>query len=397
MYIPPELIEAILHAVDLDMESLKACSLVGPAFQRPSQRILLWSLTLDPLARTTSYLAAATLLAESPHVATYIKRLAITLPLEVLTSLDVESLIQIFDRLRDVQTCVLDGAYHASTFDWSGLPPRLQTEFTDFLLRQSLAELHLISLSNMPPSMLFRLLRSAKAIFLFWVRIQSFVAYSTIPVAVGLDRYPMARLGLMSGCHQVSEFLGDPDAEFEAPNLRHLDILADQFAYLSANTLISSTSQTLEHLNLICLGSMNARHSVLEPLPSFPALTCAEITLNINVGPETWFISMLSTLLAPETAPVLAQLIITYTRIPSAIRLPLPDSTLNAIDDDLIAHPAAPSLKWRVDLSDHHGDINMVAFMQAVEFGMPKVYAKERVVVEEYRQPRPSLPYIVTS
>ncbi|KAJ7025796.1 hypothetical protein C8F04DRAFT_1127098 [Mycena alexandri] len=144
MYVPPELVEVILRAVDLDVESLKACSLVGLAFQRPSQRMLLSSFTLDPLTRTTSYLAASSLLAESPHVASYVTSLAISLPLELLSSTDVESLIQIFSRLVNVQKCILDGGYL-----------RFNSNFMDYIFRQSLDELHVISITNIPSSTFF--------------------------------------------------------------------------------------------------------------------------------------------------------------------------------------------------------------------------------------------------
>ncbi|KAJ7762952.1 hypothetical protein B0H16DRAFT_1528272 [Mycena metata] len=390
MYVPPELIEVILRAVDLDSESLKACSLVAPAFRSPSQRMLLSSFTLDPLARTTSFLAASTLLAESPHVASYVTRLAISLPLEFLTSSDVESLIQIFDRLVNVQKCIVDGGYHATTFGWNGIPPRLQSGFTDYFSRQSLDELHVISICNIPSSTFFRFLRAARGLFLYRVGVVP------DPAAVGLEHsYPMTRLGLLTGTRGLCEILANMET-FQAPNLQRLDITGDSYSSSYANKIISSTSETLEHLTLHCLDAMNFGNSALRPALSLPVLKSAEITA--HRGREAWFLDMLKTLLVPDTAPILRQLTITYTHLLESNLFHLLPSTreLNTVDTLLMAHPGSPSIQWRLDLSEHahvNVGVSVSSFVEDLHRGLPQAHAKGRLSVEHFTQ-RFTLPYI---
>ncbi|KAJ7870671.1 hypothetical protein B0H13DRAFT_2350296 [Mycena leptocephala] len=100
MPLPQELVHKIV--CQLDVRSLKACSLAGSPFRHTSQRILLRSITLDGSTRPSNCIAAHALLTESPRVAAYITRLTIFLPSKDTIAEEVEeveSLVQILSRL----------------------------------------------------------------------------------------------------------------------------------------------------------------------------------------------------------------------------------------------------------------------------------------------------------
>ncbi|KAJ6465638.1 hypothetical protein C8R47DRAFT_1224332 [Mycena vitilis] len=152
-----ELIDAIVKEVG-DHKSLKACTLTASSFRGASQRIrsgaLHRSLTLkggrahggpgthDP----TNHNAVYDLLAESPHVISYITNLTIVFPSAPTPPADAESLKRVLGKLTRVTRCILDGIYISKNHHGCGmgeLVKALSTPLLGFISRQSLRELHM--------------------------------------------------------------------------------------------------------------------------------------------------------------------------------------------------------------------------------------------------------------
>ncbi|KAJ7231623.1 hypothetical protein C8J57DRAFT_1244938 [Mycena rebaudengoi] len=110
--VPSKVIAAIVQQVE-HTTSLNLCSLAGSAFRSPCQRILLRSMTLkvDP----PNYTAARSFLDDSPHVAAYITRLHIWVPPPSTANSELESLMQILDRLENLLLCEITAPSR-----WSG-------------------------------------------------------------------------------------------------------------------------------------------------------------------------------------------------------------------------------------------------------------------------------------
>ncbi|KAJ7880669.1 hypothetical protein B0H13DRAFT_1891669 [Mycena leptocephala] len=169
--VPNELVEAIVQEVG-DVPSLKACSLVGSAFRYLSQRILLHSLTLKEYP--PNYTAARLFLEKSPHVATYIDIVCIRLPAWYTPIAQVESLMQVLNRLEKVRSCTVIGTLsrrssiipiaHPQT--WNKVTTQVSDAVFGFLARHSLRELRVLNIEGLSVPAFFGFLRAAPKITL---------------------------------------------------------------------------------------------------------------------------------------------------------------------------------------------------------------------------------------
>ncbi|KAJ6619722.1 hypothetical protein B0H10DRAFT_1142934 [Mycena sp. CBHHK59/15] len=397
-----ELLDAIVS--DLDAESLKACSLAASSLRNASQRILFRSLTLGK--RGDMYppgygAALCALLKDSPHVTKYISRLVIYTPpsyhsrsaersAEELPNIGVA-----LSKLVNVRRCII----HGSLFYWEQLTPEFSSTFLDFIARQALRELHVISIQDIPLPAFVRLITAAPLLSFSLVSIKDSVEHP--PTIVPANGSAIDKLILDTNALSVSDYLVRPEFTPYTATLRHLGTISND---VNNNKLIFSSARTLQHLRLYFPGPQAAAIR----LPSLPALQSLELSTAYRFHGLAWLLSTIYSVVNRTTTPLLTELILTFfpgaPRIPCSLPQniphhclancqtaayrsdttgPVPDPVfLNALDATLAEHPAGPSVRWRLTCVDD--DIPFADFMSAVQRGMPTADAKGRLVVQQY-------------
>ncbi|KAJ7473907.1 hypothetical protein B0H11DRAFT_2195532, partial [Mycena galericulata] len=164
-FIPQELIDSIIWQLD-DKDCLRACSLVSCNFREPSQRSLFPSLDLGRSGRTHE--AAASLLAESPHIGSYVRKLSIQLaPSDVPSNgRGVESLRAVLDRLPNVTQCTVRG--DAFGRRWDGIKSH-GCALLEFIERNKVAELHVLFMKDIPLPVLARIAATPRIVSFYHV------------------------------------------------------------------------------------------------------------------------------------------------------------------------------------------------------------------------------------
>ncbi|KAJ7676746.1 hypothetical protein DFH06DRAFT_1168922 [Mycena polygramma] len=369
-FIPQELVNSIVAELT-DMDSLKACSLAGPKFRDPTQRILLRCIALTGWPQNTSplgnYAAARTLLEQSPHVVAYIQDLKILLNLNK----DLEALQYILPMLVNVRRCVIDG--HGQHFRWNLLAPGLATGFAGFFSRRSLHELRLCRIVNMPPTIF---LQSPPSLSFYIVGVAKLCADSSVDISK--EAPTLRELTLHSGSQDVYALLASPDFHSHIAGLRRLSILP---RYNDSAALLAAAANTLEHLHFHC--------DVPDPplpvsLPILLTLRVLEIRIVSNVERLDPILTTISSFL--DSTPALAEVVLTLS-IPlwngQLLQNAAQSMHMAVLDDALRAHPAAPQIRWRTTFADPN---HLGCFAELVRLGLPETNRKGRLVVEEYRR-----------
>ncbi|KAJ7652450.1 hypothetical protein DFH06DRAFT_536062 [Mycena polygramma] len=159
--LPQELIDAIVHELD-DNKSLRTCSLVGPAFRRPSQRMLLRSLTLGDTTTLGDtcvgkpYTVALAFLNESPYIAPYFNRLDCMLPTVDAAPGEIQALSAILPILRNVWYCHFTGRRKPMGIvpqSWDNIPLPVSAAVLGVIQRGSLKSLDVRYIA-LPPAVL---------------------------------------------------------------------------------------------------------------------------------------------------------------------------------------------------------------------------------------------------
>ncbi|KAJ6558082.1 hypothetical protein B0H19DRAFT_128220 [Mycena capillaripes] len=379
--IPTELVDAILLEVE-QKETLKTCSLAGSALRYPSQRILLHSLTIDGPA-------ICAFLEDSPHIATYITRLTINLPPRVVHPNSVIHW-EVLRLLSNVRRCILSG----NNYGWNDRDRAvtLPSPVLEFLARQPLRELHVMSVENIPLSSFCRLLNVAPTVFFLRVSIseESLGDFSAVnPPQAGPT---VTELRLKENTQTICEVLARPQFAFYIAALHHLEISVDLKGYARANALLHTVAHTLQRVQFNCL-AIDPALPVL-PHPPLSVLRRLEFTLDRYDCDEEWVRPTILPLLAPTAMPVLADLVITlYCLMTDSLSTPLQGldpGLLAALDDGLVAHPASPVITWRIQIP-----VGDTLFATVVRRAMSKVAAEGRFVLETYiaEQHEDGLPY----
>ncbi|KAJ6584181.1 hypothetical protein B0H10DRAFT_1961942 [Mycena sp. CBHHK59/15] len=130
---------------------------INTIFREPCLRLLLHTLKLR--SYNLNYSAARTLLHQSPHLASYFTTLVISLPPTGRALEEVESLQEVLGKLANVRRCILSG--NADFYPWDALPPVLASAILECLRRQTLSDLHITTLHNLPIAVFTTLLRAA--------------------------------------------------------------------------------------------------------------------------------------------------------------------------------------------------------------------------------------------
>ncbi|KAJ7333320.1 hypothetical protein DFH08DRAFT_881049 [Mycena albidolilacea] len=361
--IPQELIDSIIHEVN-HTPSLKACSLVCSNFRRPSQQILLRSLTLDDYT-PPNYGEASTLLTESPHVAGYIKNFGVRLTwVAVSAPSDADDFLRLLAKLTNVDQFSI-----TADCRWEALFP-VTPSVLDYIRRRKLRELHFSLVENIPASVIALSLAHASAL-----------SFSTITVKTASDQLgqlpkagPTVTALSLFECDGVDNLLGREDLSPYTANLRTLSIRPQSGS--NCNTICSAAS-TLENI-LFDLASLI--RSPPYRLPYLPSLRSIHFRLPSKDYYEAPFTAMLTSFV-PSIPPTLSVISVTDSGILSAERW-LP-STFTTLDILLSDCATVPSLRWRVSFSRNEvGQSSFRSFEAIVQQGMPGMLEKGKLIVE---------------
>ncbi|KAJ6574224.1 hypothetical protein B0H19DRAFT_1123960 [Mycena capillaripes] len=259
--LPDELIAAVVDELEHDRESLKACSLVGASFCAPSQRRLFHSMWLhhdawwfSSRSYTPSYSGErgtpgstirtlAPVLSESPHLATYVRRLTID-----LTTFPEEAalLAQMLRAMQNLKTFAVSSSF----LNWNDLPLALTSACLDVLELPSLDRLHLWCIENIPASVILGALSSTTVLSIFSSTIATQLELPTSaaePVPENTSR--LHKLLLTSSESSSYDLILSPRAP-ELTQMTTLLLRPHIATKLGAERLLSSLSGTLTHLIL---------------------------------------------------------------------------------------------------------------------------------------------------
>ncbi|KAJ6493223.1 hypothetical protein C8R45DRAFT_928000 [Mycena sanguinolenta] len=377
-FLAQELVDAILAEVD-DLASLKACSLVEPRFRVPSQRILLCSVTLsgcnpesgwssgnDCLAE--NFGAARTLLEESPQVSAYITTLQLRLHLPVL---DTESLEWVLRQLVNVRRLILGGL--CGRLDWNRLPSTLTEAVVDLMSRQQLHHLRVHRVTDIPGEIL---LTAARSLSVLRVTVQNGVLDPSKS-----DVTPIVQdLVLLSGSDGVFTKLSYPQFRPYITALRRFSFISQ---YGRTPIVLGPAADTLEHIHIRQLiGHIASDRSQMTgsiSLPTLRALRTIEFEISLRRTQVPFILDTISALLHSHASPFLTEIVLTF---PIMRHLFTGDSMI-ALDRAIVAHPAAPRIRWRMSFRFGSGAALFAQFGELLRMGLPETHALGRLLVED--------------
>ncbi|KAJ7468226.1 hypothetical protein B0H11DRAFT_2284180 [Mycena galericulata] len=354
--IPQELIDCIIDEVD-DLKSLQACALTAQTFRGPSQRKLFHSLSVLSNHRSPGYSAAHSLLKESPHLATYIKRLTIRL-YHNTSRTHWKKLQKVLEKLEGVRWCEISGNYNR--VPWNDLTPGLRAAFIHFISRQPLLKLHAYRISGIPPA---AFLNAAPSISFCEVDPGEQENLSSVQPWTGIftsGLIPPKRsdgsistvalrhvedLILYKGTEEIYALLVRPEFVSSVKALRRLSVGPQNG---NARTLIHAAAQTLEHIHFSSMHNDPFKDFTF--LPHLPSLRIFEAVLSLPM--HTNVLGIVFAILTSNASPHLVEIVLTYWHFFNwGFNLPrLPDEhTLTELDSALVDHSAAPALRWRLD------------------------------------------------
>ncbi|KAJ6517277.1 hypothetical protein C8R47DRAFT_250978 [Mycena vitilis] len=379
-FIPQELIDAIVGEVDeFDLESLRACSLVGQAFRYPSQRILLRSITVKfwDSWPSKSPSAVIALFEESAHIVPYITRLTISLR---FPTLEFEGLEHIFSLLVNVRRCAISSFGQEIAFTRTMAGP-----FLPFLARQPLRELHLAKLSDFPVADFLRMAPSIS-----FTAVTPSLAMADAPA----EASPVIRdLVLHPGSDALVAFFSTPPVRPSVSALsRRLSVVPDKS---HANPLVTLAARCLEHVHFNCITTLESPMQ-LHPLPLLHLLEFRVSFLkhdyHLVLNP---IVDTITYILTSNTSPTLAKITLHFPSWKDRLKLPLLPMT--AMDEALTAHPSV-HLRWRMNFNVDERERRQTRFpgadylvsrytlQNSVRQALPLAHARRRLLVEEYRE-----------
>ncbi|KAJ6562204.1 hypothetical protein B0H19DRAFT_1259786 [Mycena capillaripes] len=243
--IPQELVEAILVDFDPreDRKSLKFIALTAVNFAGPAQRVIFRSLALHT-DNMPAFERMMNLLNGSPHLASYVKDLTITLPHKTFP--DHHGLLQlVLPKFRNVRRFILNGL----GVSWHDLQPGLQSTFSAFLSRSSLEKLHLIHICDFPLAIITRAAQTIPLLSVQNVSIEKKEKFETLkePTPSPAPRLTHLILSSPRGV-QFSLFEELASSPTYTVNLRHLAI--DQSTF--SEPFLEAVACTLTSLQLNC-------------------------------------------------------------------------------------------------------------------------------------------------
>ncbi|KAJ7134041.1 hypothetical protein C8R43DRAFT_1022257 [Mycena crocata] len=263
--IPQEVVELILENFDetYDRNSFVNIALVAINFVAPVQRLLFRSLSVSGrhLRGAVTFQRAVEILSVSPHLVSYVKRLAISLPVDCSPEqhLLTEELLGMF---HGIQHFILKGNWTR----WDTVTPRLQSSILRFMSLQTLRYVHLIGILDMPPAVLVSLLHTLPTLSFHSVSVdenKNEVASSSPPLVPSKLEHLMLTFRTSDS---LCRFLFQPSSPLHAMKLRNLTL----YHSVTNSRLIAAYASSLEYLHLI--------RSVTTMNTALPRLRALEIT-----------------------------------------------------------------------------------------------------------------------
>ncbi|KAJ7731229.1 hypothetical protein B0H16DRAFT_204660 [Mycena metata] len=361
--LPQELVDAIICEVE-DLPTLKASCLAGSIFCKESQRSLFRSFNLNCRDRKR-FDGLRNLLGESPHIGSYIGYLTLV-HLSDLLAADVDILLHTIEKLKNVRRCHITRV-SAGFMRWSGI--------LDFLSRQPLHETW-VTLATLPADVLFRLLATAPVVS-FWH------AFSTEPVDDQILEWrprlsQVQDLTLKRNTKTIEEILLRHEFRDYTESLVRLTVVWSQDF-----RLIFATAGTLQHIGF----DIERLYTLAAPIliPPLPALRSVEFFLRFPCFNTQS--NLMSIVL--DCSPLLTDLTVSFTDIPKDdSKLFISAKLLNRLDCAVVAHPASPSIRWRLNLDLGGVDVKhrgrFVDLVGLVQSSMPQTHGEGRLMVEAY-------------
>ncbi|KAJ7676956.1 hypothetical protein DFH06DRAFT_616112 [Mycena polygramma] len=384
---PQELIEAIVDELD-DVPSLKSCCLAGSPFLTSSQRSLHCFLTVGLGSSLTA--ARCTFLEETPHIAAYIIRISIQLPINSATP-EVRDVLRVLTVLTNVRICILRAALMRVHWERQ-ISPYLSMCMTGFLLRQPLRELYVRTIDDIPLQVLVKFLHAAPAISFSDSSLSNDMwgtaSFQPLPDASLAQPPVIKRLSFAHGCDNIVETLSRQQVTFDPTALRELQITLPRFTddEVYGHTIICFAAHALESVT-IALGG-----STPPPIPGFtsplPALRSLGLKFAIAAPDLRWIADTVSTFLSASAA--LTTLFISiHPLLASSDYPPFLDTELvvmRALEAELLTRPGVPRVIWRFEKSSRY-DMMSDSFAALMRRAMPKLHKQKRLRFERYRQP----------
>ncbi|KAJ7045234.1 hypothetical protein C8F04DRAFT_1068171, partial [Mycena alexandri] len=247
----------------------------------------------------------------------------------------------------------------------------------DFLSRQPLHDLR-VTFATLPAEIFFWLLSTAPVISFWTVSFTEPIDYQM------LERRPhvskVRNLALERYTKMVGEILLRPQFMDYTERLVRLTVVCAQN---TSSRLIFATAGTLQHIGFDIQGLYSLPATFL--IPPLPALRSVEFFLYFS-RLDTHSDLILTVL---DCSPLLADLTVSSTRTPMHDDELLIDAgLLNRLDTALVAHPAGPSIRWRLNLDLGGEDVEnrgrFVDFVERVQRSMPQAHDKGRLLVEAF-------------
>ncbi|KAF7356221.1 hypothetical protein MVEN_00953500 [Mycena venus] len=314
MDLPREIVDAIVD--ELDHSSVHVFCLVTRSFVRPSQARIFRSLHIQlgvnrPSSsssgeyRPISPQQAQRLFASSPHIASYVQRLWVDIPLlqgdvgppiQYLPARTVDdyypplqTFLPNFTRVRQLLVSAPSGKR------WTDLPKALKDAIQTIILLPSLSELQLSYLSI--PTTLIASLASVSELTLFSVEIED----------TKVESSPMALASVAVSLYDISESMATFLATPGALPMRHLSIIYPaQWQWANIRQILQGTAATLNHLRFVFVRPLSA-----VPFPYLRALRVLELESSAGPGPYCLpdeFVLLLTQI--PNTMPSLEKVIL---------------------------------------------------------------------------------------
>ncbi|KAJ7054785.1 hypothetical protein C8F01DRAFT_1161402 [Mycena amicta] len=322
--LPIELIDAILDDIH-DLSSLKSLSLVAWPFVAPCQRRLLQTVKLSD----SNAIAGLSMLNQSPHLLSCIRRIHINLPQRFSRPERTKAMEDVLDRLEGVVGCVLDGKSWGFLI-WDDIPRRFIMALHRLFARKPTIELHLQNINEVELSTI-------------WILPQDDMLPRGL-VLQSLSLRPASHLAVSALSGSVSQFFA---------KLEHFSCILDNgdhgFRSLSEGIfpILSHAARTLRTFHLSIFDEQATSHwTVPSVLPTLEYLTL-ELSHPVFYSAEVH--RLFSSMLQPHNSPSLKELRVIFLPVVYDFELVCnPSDLLMEPGRMLVSHPKEPRMCWVV-------------------------------------------------
>ncbi|KAJ7138589.1 hypothetical protein C8R46DRAFT_1137310 [Mycena filopes] len=312
------------------------------------------------------YSTGLALMRDSPHIATYVRRLTITLPHLDTPLVEVEAIPWVLKSLANVRCCLVFGQGGTHLQAWPLDPVGLA--LIEFIAQQKLDELHVISVGTISPAAISVFLGAST------VTIMDCAVDTTLPRALSSPSPLIAKNLLLVLSPTVVALLMSPEY------LSRLDVHKLWVEPDDIYGRLALLAENLRHLRLACEDNYEPANGRILPRVAMPLLESAELDSHFDDPPDI-LLDFISSVLA-LTPPTLAEICVTFSTWPLT---PLPSATVTAVHNLLAAASQRPRMRWRLDFRDSPEGWNALReFDDSLRADMPSLASTGRLIVERY-------------